>query len=143
MDIHASRLLVAAAVGGAALLGTTDGAGAVTAHTMKNETTLSAVCANGYDGSALLRRHVSTSKTHKVRWTVVHVVGKKDAKVLVPTAANVTFTFTSGTGTVTTNAENLSKKAKAGKQTTCTIDGTRSINGGSLSVDGTVTGAFH
>ena len=138
-----SRLLLAGAVGGAIVLGTAAGAGA--ASTTKNQTTVSATCANGFTGSAVIRHAMPTTKhAHPTRWFVLHVVGgAKDAKVLVPTQVDVTFTFTDSKGNVTTNTENISKKSHAGKQTTCTIDGTNTVNGGTLVASGAVTGAFH
>ncbi|MHB8244238.1 MAG: hypothetical protein ACYDGN_02630 [Acidimicrobiales bacterium] len=147
MTNNLSRAMIAAAIAGAVVVGSAADAGAVTSHnTNKNETTFAVSCANGFTGSAVVRRAFPTGNKHQhpSRWFVMHVVGgPKHAKVLVPTKIDVTFTFTSSSGTVTTNTENVSKKSKAPKQTTCNISGTKSTAGGTLQASGSVTGAFH
>ncbi|HLI43462.1 MAG TPA: hypothetical protein VKU92_03215 [Acidimicrobiales bacterium] len=144
------RVLAASALAGALVAGSLAGAGIAGAATSDhmaptNMTMYAATCANGFTGNVVVRRHFDTkSASLRGKWFVAHVVGgKKDSKVLVPTMIDVTFTFTSSSGTVTTNTENVTKRAKVGKQTTCTLSGTNTVDGGSLSASGSITGAFH
>jgi uncharacterized protein YcfJ len=134
---------LAATVVAAGALGLAGPAGAASHGKGENVATVAVSCTNGFTGSAVVRRHLDPAAMHG-RWFVSHVVGgKKDAKVLVPTSIDVTFTFTATSGSTTTNTENMTKKSKAGKQTTCTLDGSQTLSSGTLTVDGSVTGAFH
>jgi hypothetical protein len=139
----AGAAVAAAIIAGS--LGTASMAGAASTHNTKNQTTYAISCANGFSGNAVVRRHIDPTKASlRGKWFVAHVVGgTKDEKVLVPTAIDVTFTFTNAAGTVTTNTEDVTKAAKAKKQTSCTLSGTNTVDGGSLAASGTVTGAFH
>jgi hypothetical protein len=134
-----TRAIAAAAVAGSCAIGTAGVAAAAPAsHGPRASIPIS--CANGVNGMTVLRR----STSHKMRWFVLHVTGgTKKQKVLVPTAIDVTFTFTSSSGKSTTNTENITKKSHAKKQTSCTINGTAPVDGGTLAADGTITGAFH
>lgn len=142
-----SSLVGATAMAAAVSFGAAGVASAsTTAQPGHDGATFALACANGFSGNVLVRRHlVHPAHAHaQVRWFVAHVVGgKKDAKVLVPTKIDVTFAFTDSAGNVTTTVENLTKKARAGKQTTCTMSGTATIDKGSLAATGSITGAFH
>ena len=142
-----SSLIGATAMAAAVSLGAAGTASAsTTPQAGGGGATFAAACSNGFSGNVLVRRrlvHPAHSHAH-MRWFVAHVVGgAKNAKVLVPTKIDVTFTFTDSAGNVTTTVENLTKKARAGKQTTCTISGTATIDKGSLAATGSITGAFH
>lgn len=142
----AARVLAAAAIGGTALLGLGSVAGASTPanHGNRNVATFALTCANGVSGNAVVHKRLPTTRHHPDRWFVLHMAsGRPGAKVFVSTSLDVTFTFTDAKGNVTTTTENISKKAHVRHTTTCTLTGTRSVDGGTLAVAGTATGAFH
>lgn len=142
--LNGSALVGAIAIGSLAVAGVAEAAPEHHARPT-NKTTYATTCSNGFTGNVVIRRHFDTrSRALSGKWFVAHVVGgKKDSKVLVPTKIDVTFTFTDASGKVTTNTENISKRAKARNQATCTISGTNTVNGGTLSASGSITGAFH
>lgn len=133
-----ARTAVSATLAGSAALGMAGVAAAAPAsHGPRASIPIS--CANGVNGTAMLQR----STAHKMRWFVLHVTGgTKREKVLVPTAIDVTFTFTDSSGSTTTT-ENIRKKSHARNQTTCTINGSAPVADGTLQASGTITGAFH
>lgn len=140
-----SSLVGATAMAAAVSFGAAGAASASTTHGPGHGgATFALSCDNGFSGNVLVRRHVAHSTHAHPHWFVAHVVGgQKNAKVLVPTKIAVTFTFTDSAGNVTTTVENLTKKARAGKQTTCAVSGTTTIGKGSLAAAGSITGAFH
>ncbi len=139
---HTASVLASAAIAGSLALGPTAAASAAAPPRNPNETSMALSCANGFTGNAVLRR--SLKGTHHMRWFVLQVTGGlKGEEVLTATKIDVTFTYTSRTDVVTANTENISKKSHAPHQTTCTISGTKTVGGGSLTARGDVTGAFH
>jgi hypothetical protein len=80
----------------------------------------------------------------KGKWAPAHVVGS--TKVFVPTAFNLTFTFTpTNGGSAQTNTENIHKASPTHRGTvSCTIPAQTLFSGpqGSMTIQGTVTGFF-
>jgi hypothetical protein len=77
------------------------------------------------------------------RFTPAHVVGS--TKVFIPTALNLTFTFTPTSGTPTVNTDNAQKASPTKRGTvTCTIPLQTLFSGpqGSMTLQGSVTGFF-
>lgn len=140
-----SGVLAAAAIGCSAIV-VGGSAGATSRVPAKApRATYSVTCENGVTGIATVtgQKKSPTSSWSSGRWTVAHVTGgTARSRVLVLTKIDLTFVFTSPSGTVTTT-QSATKKAKAPNQTTCAVSGSRMVEGGSLSVTGTVTGAFH
>ena len=76
-------------------------------------------------------------------FTPAHVVGS--TRVFVPTALNLTFTFTPTNGTPTTDTQNVKKASPTHRGTiTCTIPMQTLESGpqGTATIQGTVTGFF-
>jgi hypothetical protein len=76
------------------------------------------------------------------KFTPAHVVGSQ--KMFIPTALNLTFSFTAN-GTTTTNTQNVAKASPAHRgTTTCTIPMQTLESGpqGTATIQGTVTGFF-
>lgn len=137
-------VLAAGSLSAAALLAAVPSAGAAT-RSDKNATTYAVTCTNGATGAAVIKRRLVThaDRIHP-KWFVAHIVGaKKGAKVFVPGAMAVTFTFTNSKGVVTTTTESIAKHGANHGQTVCAISGTNSVAGGTLTVSGSVTGVFH
>jgi hypothetical protein len=77
------------------------------------------------------------------RFTPAHVVGS--TKVFIPTALNLTFTFTPKTGTPTVDTSNIQKASPTKRGTvTCTIPLQTLFSSpqGSTTIQGSVTGFF-
>jgi hypothetical protein len=76
-------------------------------------------------------------------FTPAHVVGS--TKMFIPTALNLTFTFTPTNGTPMTNTQNVTKASPTHRGTvTCTIPKQTLESGpqGTATIQGTVTGFF-
>lgn len=126
MRRHLLSLSAACAIAGAILA---PSAGADPIHA-KNALQIQVVC-----GTQTLRVVTNGNGT----FTPAHVVGS--TKVLVPTAFNLTFTFTPAGGSMTTNHETSAKAAPARHTMTCTIPFQSFPSPqGTFTIQGTVTG---
>jgi hypothetical protein len=77
------------------------------------------------------------------KFTPAHVVNS--TKMFIPTALNLTFTFTPKNGTPTTDTQNVSKASPTHRgTTTCTIPMQTLMSGpeGTATIQGSVTGFF-
>jgi hypothetical protein len=99
----------------------------------KRATTINAAC-NGQDVTVVVNGNGT--------FGAAHVVGSK--AVFVPTAFNLTFTFTPTGGSPIVETETASKAAPLKNLTTCTIPVQTIFSGpeGTATIQGTVTGFF-
>lgn len=119
---------IAAAAGALALPATADPGHA------KNATHVQAICGS---------QTVNVVVNGNGKFTPAHVVGS--TKVFVPTALNLTFTFTPTGGTAQTSTQNVHKASPTHRGTiTCTIPMQTLESGpqGTATIQGSVTGFF-
>ena len=129
MKRHLFTLLAAGAAAGALALPATADPG----HA-KNATHVQAICGS---------QTVNVVVNGNGNFTPAHVVGS--TRIFIPTALNLTFTFTPTGGTAQTNTQNIHKASPPHRGTkTCTIPMKTILSGpqGTATIQGSVTGFF-